>query len=497
MQYDDNYEEYENDENNDIDYDQYHSHINFLNGEYKIEFLSELSINIDTTYCTFIVTRTGKELNSKKTLIDIFSLFEESFFLEFLMSVLTSKNINVGSIKKIISVTENSEPCICISASFSSDQRYIHIEDEIETDELVTDTMMIGNMQTMRTHQYLYCTTQAAKCCIVKYDVMSNRKFDWYSDGIDWLQVYSQLIEPYIKFMISCALKCQVDSVMQHSDYMTFHLLFAINRGGPSFYAEIYILPKTVLNHKIIYNSDNGREILIGCKNNKDDREFTSDELRMCLGSQNLNLIPINNLNTKMTFDNAEPFIVSHELSTKDDLLINYFALSIDRYTKIPKEFCVYLNGLEGFDNVIMDLPINDKSVKAGFLYLSLLSPTTKESSIIKITDEVLFCGVLTFMFENKIPNDVYNHTILNTDSNMFIPKVFFDRITMAYKFNDDTKYGIIPIRALPQYREYMLFAINPKSDTKESQSDIISKNESENNNPSKKKGFFSSLLNK
>ena len=64
MQYDDNYEEYENDENNDIDYDQYHSHINFLNGEYKIEFLSELSINIDTTYCTFIVIRTGKELNS-------------------------------------------------------------------------------------------------------------------------------------------------------------------------------------------------------------------------------------------------------------------------------------------------------------------------------------------------------------------------------------------------------------------------------------------------
>ena len=67
----------------------------------------------------------------------------------------------------------------------------------------------------------------------------------------------------------------------------------------------------------------------------------------------------------------------------------------------------------------------------------------------------------------------------------------------MAYKFNVDTKYGIIPIRALPQYREYMLFAINPKSDTKESQSDIISKNESENNNPSKKEGFFSSLLNK
>ena len=77
----------------------------------------------------------------------------------------------------------------------------------------------------------------------------------------------------------------------------------------------------------------------------------------------------------------------------------------------------------------------------------------------------------------------------------MFIRKEFFDIITMAYNFDNTTKYSIIPIRALPQYREYMLFAIKQNSDDKESQSDIISKNESENNNPSKKKGFFSSLF--
>ena len=492
MQDNDNYEEFENNEYENVE-NLYCPFLYFLNGDYIIRLVSELNVSADTFLCTFIVQRTPKESDSKKSLFDVFTMLENSFLLEFLISTITMKLLNIESVKKIISASDTSVPCICVTATFSTNQNYLHIEDEIESDESATDILMVGKTRMMRTHQYFYCTTQAAKYCIIKYDAID--KFNWNAYGVDWYNVYVQLIEPYIKYMISSALKCQVDSVMQHSDYMTFYTQFAINTFRSSFYAEIYLLPKTVLNHKIIYNAEDGREILIGYKSGNDSPAFSSDTLRLCLGSQNLNLIPINNLNTKVTLDNYEPYVVTHEISKKDDPLINYFALPIDKYTRVPSEFCVYLDTLRGFDGVVMDLPVNDKSIQTAFFYLSLLTSNTKSHTIIKISEEVLFCGVLTFAFQNKIPNNVYNHTMLNSDKDMFIPKEFFDRITMAYNFDNTTKYSIIPIRALPQYREYMLFAIKQNSDDKESQSDIISKNESENNNPSKKKGFFSSLF--
>ena len=105
--------------------------------------------------------------------------------------------------------------------------------------------------------------------------------------------------------------------------------------------------------------------------------------------------------------------------------------------------------------------------------------------------------GVVTFALSEKIAPNMYSSTIVEDNEYSFLPQMFYKIISENYKLPDDAKFVLLPIRALPQYREFMLISITHDSNSDESQSDIISKSESENNNPSNKKGFFSSLFEK
>lgn len=489
----------ENFENEYDDYeDSYHESkfnnptLYFLDGDYKITLISEIDINAEDVYCTFHVSRTTNESKTKKSLFDVFTLFEQTFLLEFLMSVLAKRIINIGSIHKIISSEQDNYPCICITATFTTNQKYISIEDEIESDECATDVLTVGKNQMMRTHQYFYTITQSVKYCILKYDVINVSKFDWDLAGVDWYAVYNSLIEPYILFMIGNALKCNINSVVQYSDYMTFTAQFAVNKFGTSFYAEIYILPDTIYHHNIIYNNTDGREILIGTKVDNEISYLTSDQYRIILGSQNLNLLPINVLNTKVTIEGSEPYIVAHELSTKDDPLINYFLLSMDKYTRIPKEFYMYLGGLAGFNGALMDLPIDkDHTVKASINYFSMIHPESKEMTCLKLANDCNAYGVITFALESDIPNNLYITNIGDDEPGNFMPKKFYEMISIAYKCDKNTQFRMLPIRSLPKYREYLLIGITSDSDSKETQTDIIDKNKDEFDEKSKKRRFF------
>ena len=105
--------------------------------------------------------------------------------------------------------------------------------------------------------------------------------------------------------------------------------------------------------------------------------------------------------------------------------------------------------------------------------------------------------GVVTFALSENINPNMYSSTIVEDNEYSFLPQMFYKIISENYKLPNDAKFVLLPIRALPQYREFMLISITNDSNPDESQSDIISKSESENNNPSNKKGFFSSLFEK
>ena len=90
MQDNDNYEEFENNEYEN-DENLYCPFLYFLNGDYIIRLVSELNVSADTFLCTFIVQRTPKESDSKKSLFDVFTMLENSFLLEFLISTIIIK----------------------------------------------------------------------------------------------------------------------------------------------------------------------------------------------------------------------------------------------------------------------------------------------------------------------------------------------------------------------------------------------------------------------
>ena len=497
----DEYDSYGDDSFNPEDFDPQDTGYNykslyFLGGDYKIELINELVTSADSSYCTFYVTKTNINGNSKKSLFDVFSIFEESFFLEFLVSLMTYHVLNIGSLKKIISLAENHDPCICITGSFSANQKYLHCEDINESDECATDIFTMNENQVMRTHQYFYSPTQAAKYVILKYDIIHKGRHNWDSIGIDWYAMYKSLIEPYILFMMTNALKCPVDSIMQHKEYMTFNCQISSSKSGNSFYSEIYLLPSTVHGRKIIYNNEFGREILIGV-DTEDENQITTDQYRVCMGSQNLNLLPINTLNLKHTIDGGKEFIVGNELSLEDDSLMNYFALVPDRYSSVPKEFTMYLKPINGIEPCKFNLQIaENKAIESMFNFFAFSGERAKYS-VIELASDTRLYGVVTFALSEKIAPNMYSSTIIENNDYSFLPQMFYKIISENYKLPDDTKFILLPIRALPQYREFMLISIIHDSNPDESQSDIISKSESENNNPSNKKGFFSSLFEK
>lgn len=515
---------YEDDYDENEDYDNSYSHseydtLYFAKGAYTITRISTLRIGGGEILYTFKVERTKYEIPKVPSLLDIYEKFENTFLLEFLMSVICDGTINVRSCKKLININKD-EACIICSAAFSIDQQFIKIEDEVESDAIATDVIQIGTSQVMRTHQMFYCITQAAKYFMVKLDTISgDKKLNWMDEGIDWELVYNNYAEPYIKILMSSFLKTKVDSFDQYKDYMDFTIQFEFERNSNSIYEEIYILPNSVFGRELIYNSVDGRQIMIENK----DRMMNGDEFRLCMGTQNLVLLPIDSKKVYTSFDNGKAFLVAHETSNSTDIYFNRFVLPLSRWSQLPSEMINWLTVRPGFESCpfvaeLVDsfedfsklktqeekdeyLKDHTKFVNTVVTFFSYVNSEEDEIEEIPLGSNGRFIGNLVMSSEEDFTIHDFMSTIeedIKNPENLYFPLALYQKFISAYKLPKDVKFFLLPIRALPRYREFMVLTISNEYIQTETQSGIINENKNDNLiEKTNKPGFFQSLFGK
>ena len=512
-EYDDDYENDEEDYNFHNDYERPRNTLFFAKGAYTITLISVLDIGASERLYTYRVSQTQYITKSSPSLIDIYELFENSFLLEFMISIISNGTLNIRSCKKLMSLTDK-DACIMVTASFSIDQNFLLIEDEVESDTSVTEMISIGKTQVMRSYQLFYCVTQPAKYTSVKYDVVTEG-LDWMNHQIDWQQMYFNFIDPYIRMMMAMQLKVPIDHDKDFKEQ------FLIDRGSRSFYAEIYILPNSVFGRDLVYSNGDGRQIMI-CNEVNGRFGMDSDTYRVCMGTQNLTLLPIDNLMIYHTIENGKQFIMGHETSGDDWELQNKFLLSSRRWSKLGcknvmwltqlKEFpqCQFslyvLDNIEEFDN-LKTLEEQNKfirehehEVKSICQFFGFSESYNDQLCSIRVSSDAKLIGTMCFSLADYIKPDALVYTIdddpFKDPDDSFLPVKFYENLTVKYKLPKDTKFTLIPIRALPKYREFMVIAVNEHFENKETQSDIIQQSK-ENLIEKPKKGFFQSLFGK
>ena len=521
--------EYEDYDCEDYDNDDYkHNFPNIMNlrtlyfcqGAYKIITQNHLAIGSGEMLITYRIERTEYATDKSPSLLDIYEIFDNSYLLEFLMSVITPGCMNIRSCRKLINVNDSSA-CIICTASFNVNQKFVKIEDEVESDEKTSEVITISNAQFMRTHQMFSCVTQPAKYCTVKYDKIHGDNFDWTSNNVDWQLVYNNYVDPYIRMLMASHLKIMVEKDFQYKEYIDFNVQFCIERSPTCFYEEIYILPNSVLGRELIYNSDNGRQIMI-CNQKTGDIKITSDEFRVCMGTQNLSLLPIDNMKIYSTTENGKPYIVCHETSNPDDTLHNYFIISYHRFSLEPSESILWLTQIHGFDQcpykvIVADnieeynnLKTNEekkefilnhtKSINSLIQFFGVSNSITDQLSVINVGSNGIILGVVCISLEEYIKPDALVYCIeenIDNPDGLYLPQGFYNSLSIKYKLSKNTKFTLIPIRALPKYREFMVLAVNHDSKNSETQSDIIEKTKDNMIEKSPKKHFFQSLFGK
>ena len=169
--------EYEDYDCEDYDNDDYkHNFPNIMNlrtlyfcqGAYKIITQNHLAIGSGEMLITYRIERTEYATDKSPSLLDIYEIFDNSYLLEFLMSVITPGCMNIRSCRKLINVNDSSA-CIICTASFNVNQKFVKIEDEVESDEKTSEVITISNAQFMRTHQMFSCYLQIRRRCSNPY----------------------------------------------------------------------------------------------------------------------------------------------------------------------------------------------------------------------------------------------------------------------------------------------------------------------------------------
>lgn len=513
--YEDEYDEYE--EYNKYSQPEFDT-LYFAKGAYTITRISTLRIGGGETLYTFKVEKTNYEIPKTPSLLDIYEKFENSFLLEYLISIICDGTLNVRSCKKLININED-EACIICTASFSNDQQFLRIDDEVESDSIATDVIQIGNNQVMRTHQMFYCVTQAAKYFMVKFDKISGKTLNWLDESIDWSIIYDNYVDPYIKLLMASFLKTKVNDINQYKDYMDFNIQFEIERNSNSLYEEIYILPNSVFGRELIYNTADGRQIMIENK----DRMMTGDDFRICMGTQNLALLPIDSRKVYTSMDNGKYFLVAHETSNSTDTYLNRFLLPASRWSYLPSEMITWLtvrpgfepcpfiaelvDSFEDFNNLKTQeekeeyLKNHTKFVNTVVTFFSYVNSEKDQIEEIPLGSNGRFIGNIVMTSEEDFTVHDFMSTMeedIKDPNNLYFPLALYQRFISAYKLPSNVKFMLLPIRALPRYREFMVLTISNDYIQTETQSDIIKEND--NNDlieKNEKHGFFQSLFSK
>lgn len=462
----------------------------FLKGTYKIRLNRCISTSGSNSQFSAEIIRTEIEDDNAPSIMDVFELLDKTFFLEFLAVMLGQCGINMlNKTHKLLRITDDDSK-IYVTAELTTDQKLIHWEDGYESDNQSTDIIYLNGTPVVRTQQNYYGITQSIKYCILNYTVFDNDNFDW--DHADWYLIYETLVEPYIKLFLNAYLKLnqQIKNVYDYKNYMTLHVQFCSMRTDKTLYLEIYTLPQTVYGHDIIYDTDNGRVIMINTKNNNSDEDLnsmSSDMFRICAGTQNLNLLPVNNTNIYSLFLNGSPHLVLNEISLDDELYENYFLLPRYQHSLVDSRNILRVDQVTVLPKCPFEITMSDNSIMDSTVqYLAFFTPNNENQTVIETSDTSMILGVICFEFNNVIDSNLFINNIINTNEKSFLPWSFLNTITAVAGLyvNKSDKYVLLPIRALPKYREYMLMLMKsdkPKAiETKaeESHPNIIDKKE-------------------
>ena len=476
----DDYTEY--DDYDDIDYREFDTNtmintLYFCQGAYKIKLISFLRTNENGQYL-YKISRTTVKCKNVISLIELYELLENSYFLEFLVSIMSEGMLVPETCKMLITMDKNTQ-YINVTAEFNLDQKCIEIEDNTESDNSTTEIINIGDTQVMRTHQFGYSLTQCIRYLEAKLDIINEKTLAWNDYNIDWYAVYTKFIDPYITTLMSMALRANVEKDTDYSDYMKFSIQYEIALSENSFYLKIYILPKSVHGRNIIYTENNSREIYI--ENNKNDQYgMSTDELRICMGTQNLSLLPLNISDVYHTIFNGKEYIVYNELNNSSkDCHRNKFIMTYRRYTNLPISNILYSSNMEGFEQCPIILQFDEEtSMKSICQFFGFINPETDKLGMLPIAIDACLLGTMCFSTESSMKSDQFVSTIeedLNNEKT-FLPKSFYKNLITKFKIPNNAIFQLIPIRALPCYREFMVVSIIKQSNDGQSQTNIIDK---------------------
>ena len=233
-------------------------------------------------------------------------------------------------------------------------------------------------------------------------------------------------------------------------------------------------------------------------------------------------MLPIDNIKIYHTIENGKPYIVCHEASNPDDTLHNYFLLTYHKFSLEPSESILWLTPVEGFDQCPYQIIVADhaedydnlktkeekekfiqehtKSINSLIQFFGVSNSITDQLSVIDVGTNGKILGVVCMSLADYIKPDALVYCIEeDTDkpNELYLPHQFYKSLSIKYKLSKNTSFTLIPIRALPQYREFMVLAVNHDSKNSETQSDIIEKNKEDLIEKNPKKHFFQSLFGK
>ena len=514
----------------------------FLGGYYCMERIAQTAVSKDRTKEVYRITKCNivkyskeSDYYSKFSLMDVMDIFENSFFLEFLLGVMSNLMPDMDSIVKTMTINEHSDPAIYVTVDCYSSARTINIEDYLN------DARLISNMCPVDSQEYYPPLDQPDNCDIEEdneeddeddidescecgmedvdysnpFDIIvtqkfiwsttqpvmrmettlifaadHNNEFSWYNTSIDWYYVYNTFISRSILDMMSTALGIEVNNINQYKDYMTFRSSFSIDASTTCLVACYEILPKSVLNHNIYYDYSDGHLVKISTEtpmdSDKKNHEMTFNDLAVCLGTQNRNFLPLNLFKVYTTITNGEKCITTTTISRTSDVVPNYFILPKRCLTSYKEDKVVYTQDEFSITYLSIDTYKTDgkfcnriRHLKT--TYKTFVFPDTMQGGLIGVGENIIAIGILHIDSE-----EVLNANELTTNEDGFLdnlPDEIYDRILKIHKLTEKSGIILSFIRSLPTTREFIVLydtSVKSKKSEEKSDSDIISEKKDE-----------------
>ena len=140
------------------------------------------------------------------------------------------------------------------------------------------------------------------------------------------------------------------------------------------------------------------------------------------------------------------------------------------------------------------------KFVNSIVSFFSYVNSEEDQIEVFELGSNGRFIGNLSLSTEDDLSVYDFMNTMeedITDPDNLYFPLALYQKFISAYKLPKNVKFMLLPIRALPRYREFMVLTISNDYIQTKTQSDIIKEKDDDLIEKNKKSGFFQSLLGK